>query len=104
MIAYTSLRRRKLNHIWKALLLAFISFTPAFAGIIDSVNQSGTLCTSPGCDFVATDVGWLYTAPFSYSLTSVAFEFGSGDGRTVTEEIFNPTTPALGGTLLGSAS
>jgi hypothetical protein len=88
----------------RALVLVSALFAPAFAGIIDSVNESGTLCTSIGCTFVPTDLGWLYTAPFSYSLTSVAFEFGSGDGRTVTEEIFSPTTPALGGALLGSAT
>ncbi|MBV9225877.1 MAG: PEP-CTERM sorting domain-containing protein [Acidobacteriaceae bacterium] len=92
-------------------LACLTTLTPLLLGaafgstIVDSVNQSEPVCSGSGCNFVVDDVGWFYTAPFSYTLTSVDFKFGSTDGRSVTEEVFtSPTPAALGGTLLGSAT
>ena len=90
--------------------LAVLTFVLLVAGsvfgatIVDSVNASATPGLGSGFQFVAPDVGWYYTAPFSYTLTGVAFHFSGTDAGTVTEEVFDTTTPALGGTLLASAS
>ncbi len=77
---------------------------PGFAGIVVSVNAAGPQGLGPAFQFVVRDVGWYFTPSSSYILNSVYFDFGTTDGRTVTEEIFDTTTPALGGTLLRSAS
>ncbi|HEX7424648.1 MAG TPA: PEP-CTERM sorting domain-containing protein [Terriglobales bacterium] len=88
------------------VVLFCLSFSvlPSFATVVDSVNASGTPGIGLGYAFVAHDVGWYYTAPFSYTLTGIDFHFSSSDAGTVTEELFDTTTPALGGTLLRSAS
>lgn len=75
----------------------------ASAQIVASVNAGGSPGLGASYQFVASDVGWYYTATSSFALTGVNFHFGTTDGRTVTEKIFT-NSPALGGTLLGSAA
>ena len=92
----------------KGPILALVvcsAVVPGFGGIIvDSVNAAGPQGLGSGFQFVAPDVGWYFTPSSSYILNSVYFDSGTTDGRTVTEEIFDTTTLALGGTLLRSAS
>jgi len=82
----------------------FLCAWPAFATVVDSVNASATPGVGGANAFFVTDVGWYYTAPTSYTLTEIDFHFSASDTGTVTEEIFSDFTPALGGTLLRSAS
>lgn len=86
------------------LVLVFLSVFPAVANVVDSVNASATPGVGPNYAFLVADVGWLYTAPLSYTLVGVDFHFTASDTGTVTEEIFDTTTPTLGGTLLRSAT
>ena len=92
-----------MKHEILGLILSGV-IVPLFGGIVDSVNAAGPPGLGPGYQFVVPDVGWYFSPSSSYILNSVYFDFGATDGRTVTEEIFDTATPALGGTLLRSAS
>lgn len=85
-------------------LLLFLTISLSATTIEDSVNASLTPGIGPSYAFVVPDVGWYYTAPSSYTLTGINFNFSATDSGSVTEELFDTTTPALGGTLLASSS
>ena len=73
------------------------------AQIVATVNAGGSPGLGSGSQFRIPNFGWYYTATSSFSLTGVNFHFGTTDGRTVTQKVFT-NTPALSGTLLGSAT
>lgn len=75
--------------------------------IVDSVNADKPTAKYA---WLATEVGWLYTPNFSYSLSGILtkFEasgpaFNAGTVRTVTVEVYDKA-PQAGGTLLRSAN
>jgi hypothetical protein len=67
--------------------------------VVDSFNAD----KGPSRPWPYTDVGWLYTPKFSYTLTGVSTRFGDGDSRLVTLEVYDDL-PRRGGTLLRSAT
>jgi MYXO-CTERM domain-containing protein len=73
--------------------------------VADSVNANQS--ADNNAYWGSYDVGWLYTPSFSYNLSGVLTMFSipvgtSIENRDVTVVLYQGTTPALGGTLLGS--
>jgi len=88
----------------KLWAIALSSLLSASATVVASVNASGPAGYGPSYQFVSPDIGWLYTAPFTFTADEVDFHFSNTDFNTVTEEIFSDNPPSLGGTLLRSAT
>ncbi len=87
-----------------ALAAAVAVTGTAHAVVVDSVNASGTPGLGPANQLKPVNIGWFYTPTTSYDLTGVQFNFSANDSGSVTEKIYDTTTPALGGTLLASAT
>ena len=85
-------------------LLLCLSTLSGAATIVASVNAAGPAGFGPAYQFVEPDVGWLYTAPYTFTADEVDFHFSSTDLNTVIEDIFANNPPSLGGTLLRSTT
>jgi PEP-CTERM motif len=79
-----------------AFTIAFVSLVgvaaQATAAIVDTINASSPLS---GCCYNATDVGFLYTPGFSYTLDGIETKFSSTDPRTVTVAIYSGVPGSL---------
>lgn len=56
--------------------------------VVDSVNADKTPWHAFGFGFFGNESGWLYTPSFTYSLNGVFTRFNTGEGRSVTVEVF----------------
>ncbi|MHC4477487.1 MAG: peptidoglycan DD-metalloendopeptidase family protein [Planctomycetota bacterium] len=85
------------------VISTFLLCNAASAVVVDSFNAD----KSPSDSYWGvSEVGWIYTAGFSFNLTGVRTKFGSGPGsysRLVTVEVYDEL-PAHGGILLRSAT
>jgi hypothetical protein len=70
----------------------------ANAATVDSINAASDPFFAASWN--VPDVGWIYSPPTSFSVSSIGTKFGSSDGRTVTAAIFLDTPGSL--VLLGA--
>jgi len=89
-----------------AMIIAVLAISPAPAVIIDSINADKIPSGVQWREM--SEIGWLYTPQFSYTLTGIQSIFGGGGGPahplgTVTLEIYDGF-PVAGAALLRSAT
>ncbi len=88
-----------------ALAIGLLTATAAHANTINQESVNVGNAPTAGVNWAPQDVGWYWTSSTSFSLTGIATEFASTDGRQITVEILNDRgAVAGGGTVLGSAT
>jgi hypothetical protein len=71
-----------------------INFAPQASAspIVDAINPTAT---PNGGNYNISNIGWLYTPAFSYTLDGIGALFATSDGRTVTAAIYSGTPGSL---------